>query len=240
MSHVQHLSALAQGVDAAHPQAPRIASAASTPDVALGGATGATGDAGWRGRYARRLLVGDLTVLLAAIAAAQMVKFGSSPAPAVDGLSVSYPALGVLLAITWWASLQVHRVRSRQIIGHGAEEYRRVVVATFRVFALLAMLSVALKIDASRVYLATAFPLGLAGLLIERKIARAWLHRARNHGSALEKVLVVGGERSATSLARWFARHPANGYVVSWVWVPDSAMPLTALLDGATRHVPVM
>ena len=194
----------------------------------------------WRDRYAQRLLIGDLIVLGAAIAMAQLVRFGLGSQKHVDGSWLSYPALGVLLALGWWVSLQVHRVRSRRIIGNGAEEYRRVVVATFRAFAVMAMIALAFQVDASRLYLATAFPLGLLGLLVERKVARVRLHRSFSHGNALEKVLVVGGERSATDLTRWFARHPSNGYEVSGVWVPDSELPLSAMLDGATRHVPVM
>ena len=99
--------------------------------------------------------------------------------------------------LSWWLSLQMHQARSPLVVGHGSEEYRRVIVATFRVFAVLAMVSVALQIDASRLYLATAFPLGLVGLLVERKLARVGLHRARTRGAATTKVLVVGGERSA-------------------------------------------
>ena len=143
----------------------------------------------------------------------------------VDGLNAPYAALGVALAVLWWGSLQVNQSRSPLIVGHGPEEYRRVIVGTFRAFAVLAMFSLAFKIDASRLYLATAFPLGLVGLLVERKLARVGLHRARAQGRAPTKVLVVGGERSAGRLTRWFAKHPNAGYEVSGVWVPDSVTP---------------
>ncbi|WP_310528925.1 sugar transferase, partial [Nocardioides sp.] len=195
----------------------------------------------WRKRYARALLVGDLVVLLMALATAQAVRFGvSSPETRFDGVHVPYPVLGLLLAGMWWGSLQIHQTRKLRVVGHGAEEYRRVVVATFRAFAVLALLSVAFKVDASRLYFATAFPLGLVGLLVERKIARAWLHKARQEGRAMTPVLVVGGERAAGQVARWFVQHIAAGYRVSGVWVPDDAMPLASLLDAATRDIPVM
>jgi exopolysaccharide biosynthesis polyprenyl glycosylphosphotransferase len=197
-------------------------------------------DAGWRNAYARRLLVGDLVVLLVALTAAQLVRFGGTSNPPVDGLYVPYPVLGIALAVAWWISLQVHRVRSLRIIGNGSEEYRRVVVATFRAFAVLAFISVAFKIDASRLYIAIALPLGLAGLLVARKIARVGLHKARAKGRSLDRVLVVGGERSANTVARWFARHPSSGYVVSGVWVPDSTTSLASHLDPALRRVPLM
>ncbi|GIM64232.1 polyprenyl glycosylphosphotransferase [Planomonospora venezuelensis] len=193
----------------------------------------------WRRRHARALLVGDLLVLGIALGTAQLVRFGSTAAPQVDGLGVSYPALGLVLAAVWWISLQIHQSRSPIVVGHGPEEYRRVIVATFRVFAVLAMISLALQIDASRLYLATAFPLGLVGLLVERKLARVGLHRARTHGAATTKVLVVGGARSATQLTRWFAKHPTAGYAVGGVWTPDADAPV-ARLDGSTEDIPVM
>lgn len=193
----------------------------------------------WRRRYVRGLLIGDLCILLVALAVAQVFRFGVADAQ-VGGLNFSYPVLGAVLVAVWWLSLHVHQARSPNIIGHGVEEYRRVCVATFRVFAGLAILSLVLKVDASRIYLATAFPLGLAGLLAERKIARVRLHKARARGRALSKVLVVGGERSAAQLAKWFAKHPAAGYQIGGVWVPDDAMPLNAMLDCGLRNVPVM
>ncbi len=194
----------------------------------------------WRRRYARFLFLGDLFVLLLALGVAQAAWFGLATQKSVDGLRVPYPVLGLMLVVLWWTSLQLHQTRKLRIVGHGAEEYRRVVVATFRVFAVLAILSVAFKVDASRLYVATAFPLGLAGLLIERKIARVGLQRAREDGRALTRVLVVGGERSAGQLTRWFARHVGAGYRVSGVWVPDSAQPLTRTMRSAGGDVPVM
>src|SRR5689334_19360605 len=182
----------------------------------------ADGAVEWRRRHARALLLGDLFVLALALGTAQVIRFGPNAAPRVDGLGATYPALGLVLAVVWWASLQIHQSRSPLVVGHGPDEYRRVIVATFRVFAVMAMISLALQIEASRIYLATAFPLGLLGLLVERKLARVGLHRARTRGAATTKVLVVGGARSAAQLNRWFDKHPTAGYAVGGVWVPDA------------------
>ncbi|WP_439937233.1 sugar transferase [Nocardia sp. N13] len=190
-------------------------------------------------KHARALLLGDMLVLALALGTAQVVRFGAAAETTVTGLGASYAALGVAVAAMWWVSLQVHQSRSPMVVGHGAEEYRRVIVATFRVFAILAMLSLAFRVDASRIYLATAFPLGLVGLLVERKLARVALHRARAQGRATRKVLVVGGERSAGQLTSWFAKHPTAGYAVGGVWVPDAASA-AGILDGFSTDIPVM
>lgn len=194
----------------------------------------------WQRRQARVLLIGDLVVLAVALGTAQVVRFGVNPDRQVSGLGTSYAVLGVALAGLWWMSLQVHRSRSPKVVGHGTEEYRRVIVATFRAFAILAMGALVFQIDASRLYLATAFPLGLAGLLAGRKLARVGLHRARVQGLAAARVLVVGGERSAGEIANWFAKHRTAGYEVCGVWVPDERMPLAALCSDVPSNIPVM
>jgi exopolysaccharide biosynthesis polyprenyl glycosylphosphotransferase len=196
----------------------------------------------WRPSYVRAVLAGDLLVLVAAFAAAQVARFGwgLEVQAYAGGLKVGYPTAGAALAVLWWGSLHVHRTRSSHIIGHGPEEYRRVAAATFRAFAVLAILSVAFKLDASRIYLAIAFPLGLIGLLLVRKLARVRLHRARAQGHALANVLVVGGAESAARVADWFAKHPAAGYRVSGVWVPDQEVVEASMLPVTARNVPLM
>ncbi|QBX57564.1 sugar transferase [Nocardioides seonyuensis] len=230
MSEARTHRSIKRAVDPATEERPD-SDVALLPDEALVGH--------WRAKYVRTLVIGDFCVLLVALAAAQVFRFGLGEAR-VGGLNFSYPVLGAGLAVLWWLSLHVHQARSPKIIGHGAEEYRRVIVATFRAFATLAIFSLLFKVDASRVYLATAFPLGLLGLLAERKVARVRLHRARAQGRALSQVLVVGGERSAAQLAGWFAKHPSAGYEVRGVWVPDEEMPLNAMLEGGLRNVPIM
>jgi exopolysaccharide biosynthesis polyprenyl glycosylphosphotransferase len=196
----------------------------------------------WRSSYVRALVAGDLVVLVASFAAAQVARFGwgLEVQASANGQHVGYPAVGAILAVLWWLSLHVHRTRDPRIIGHGAEEYRRVAVATFRAFAVLALASVAFKLDASRLYLAIAFPLGLTGLLLVRKVARMRLHRARAEGDALANVLVVGGEESAARLADWFEKHPTAGYRVSGVWVPDQELVEASMLPVTERNVPLM
>jgi exopolysaccharide biosynthesis polyprenyl glycosylphosphotransferase len=195
----------------------------------------------WRTSYSRVLLVGDLVVLLVAMSAAQVGRFGfGSSARAAGPVSLSYSQLGIVLAVVWWLALQVHGTRSPRVMGHGPEEYRRVMVATFRVFALLAMISLVLKLDASRGYLAIALPVGLVGLLVGRKLARVQLHRQRSRGRGLANVLVVGGPRTALQIIDWFGKHPSAGYRVTGVWVPDDPSPDGSWIGSTERRVPVL
>lgn len=235
MSHVSQLSEFAPSMSSVlHPTAARrVAERRSAHSLEING---------WREGYARLLLLGDILVLVGAVAAAQLVRFGltGTPDSQVQGFAVSYPVVGVALALGWWLSLHVHQTRSPHVVGHGAEEYRRIVVATFRTFAVLAMLAVAIKMDSSRLYLAIAFPLGLAGLLLERKLVRVHLRRRRLAGDAMANVVVVGGAGSASQLADWFAKHATAGFRVTGVWVPDATDEHVDDLALTAGNVPVM
>jgi exopolysaccharide biosynthesis polyprenyl glycosylphosphotransferase len=195
----------------------------------------------WRQRYASVLLISDLGVLGVAMAAAQLSRFGTDETfvRTTEG-ALPYSVLGVVVALAWWVSLQFHRTRSHRVVGHGVEEYRRVVVATFRVFAVLAMLSLMFKVDASRGYLAIAAPVGLIGLLAGRKAARVALHRRRALGYSVANVMIIGGPRGAAQINDWFASRPSVGYRVSGVWVPDVVTAGEMILDGEGTSIPVL
>ena len=96
-----------------------------------------------------------------------------------------------------------------------------------------------MMVDASRLYLATAFPLGLVGLLVERKLRASSLHRARSRARRA-RVLVVGGERAAQTRRTWFTKHRTAGYEVCGVWVPDESMPLAVPCPRRLAGLPVM
>lgn len=193
----------------------------------------------WRTSYVRLLAAGDFVVLLLALAATAFVRFGTEVAEVnVGGIDLPYASLAVIMALVWWMTLNLTRTRSPRLIGHGTEEYRRVVRATWAAFAGLAMVSVALKVDASRAYVAVAFPLGLIGLLAWRKTARALLHRRRRNGVGLANVLLVGGLESAYRINSYLHQHPQSGYRVGGVWIPD--VDVVEGLDRSRCKVPVL
>ena len=140
----------------------------------------------------------------------------------------------------WWAALQFFQTRDTRIIGDGTDEYRRISRATFVMFGWVAILSLMFQWDMPRGYLATAFPLGLAGLVLGRRGWRLWLHRQRRLGRQLSNVLVVGGHRSGQEMALWFNRHPRSGLRITGVWVPDTHTQSDAWLDVPDRRIPVM
>lgn len=82
--------------------------------------------------------------------------------------------------------------RSRRILGYSAEEYRRIIDATLVLFGVTAFLSVVLELDLAGGHLAIALPLGLIGLLVNRRIWRGVAARKRVKGEYQKSLLVVG------------------------------------------------
>ena len=71
----------------------------------------------------------------------------------------------VVFAAGWLIVLSAFRTRSPRIIGTGIEEYRRVVSASLWIFGAIAIISLLLKADVARGYLAVALPGGTLGLV---------------------------------------------------------------------------
>lgn len=197
---------------------------------------------GWQLSYARRLLITDCIVLVAATLTAAILRFGASSSHSAPfgSIDTSYLVIGALIAALWCLTLSVARTRDVRIVGDGADEYARVTRATVLVFGWVAIVSLLFKWDASRGFLAIAFPLGLIGLLVGRRSWRVWLSRERHRGRAHSRVLVVGGVRSAKRIAEGFLATNSAGYRVTGVWVPDRHNHLNEWLDIPTAFIPVM
>lgn len=167
----------------------------------------------------------DVVAVVSALGAAQVLRFGASlPEFGAYG-STSYTSVSVIIAVVWVASLWLNRTYSAQIVGAGVEEYQRVVVATLSVFGLVAIVSMLLKLEIARGYLAIALPLGLAALLVGRWIWRQWLRKKRAAGECVHRVLVLGSRASAEAVAADLISSPHSGYHVVAAVVPGGEVP---------------
>ncbi|WP_280276478.1 sugar transferase [Nocardia wallacei] len=198
----------------------------------------------WQADYARRLWVGDLLVVGLAVAAAQLVRFGGPIDPLLATtlpVQVGYTAVSVLLGLVWTAFLAAAGTRSPRVIGSGTEEYRRLVAATLRLFGLVAILSLLFGFDIARGYLAIALPLGLAGLILQRRLWRRWVAEHRMAGRCGIRVLVVGSRDAAAAMVAAFGRDPRSGYQVVGVCTPDGVpAPADPGIEVGGRTIPVV
>lgn len=179
----------------------------------------------WHRGFARRLAGTDAIVVMAALGAAQVLRFGATSAELGAYGSTGYTTVSVLIAVAWVASLWLNRTYSPQLAGAGVEEYQRVVVATLSVFGLVAIVSMLLKLEIARGYLAIALPLGLLMLLADRWVWRQWLRKKRAAGECVHRVLVLGSRESAEAVAAELIGSPHSGYHVVAAVVPGGEVP---------------
>lgn len=165
----------------------------------------------WRRRYARNLSIIDGFVVAWAVAGAYFVRFGASPTPPSE--DAAYAIFSLVLASAWWMMLGAWGSRELNVLGTGADEYKRVLTASMWLFALVAIVSYALRIDTARGFVGLALPAGLLGLLAGRWLVRQHLAIDRKHGRSISKLLIIGNPQSAEHLARSLKRAPAAGYV---------------------------
>lgn len=184
----------------------------------------------WQRRYVKVLVVSDILVVALALVGAQTVRLGR-PITATDPASIYFSILSVLIAGIWLSLLAAYRTRSPRIVGAGVEEYRRVVSATLATIGVVAVALMIFRPEFARGYLAVAFPLGLAGLVVGRNVCRLFLSRQRKRGRCVVTVLAVGDARAVRSLVQSLNRGWGYGYSVVGVC-------LTGRSSGGTIEIP--
>jgi exopolysaccharide biosynthesis polyprenyl glycosylphosphotransferase len=181
----------------------------------------------WETYYSLALVVVDAALISVAGYVALIGRFGDAHTT-VEG--VPYALLAMLLAPVWVAVLAVSRAYESRFVGVGSEEFRRVFDASVRLLAAVATVAFTFAVPLSRGFVGVAFPLGTLLLLLGRYGARRVLHRLRQRGRAVHKVLVVGARDAVHDVVRQVRAAPHAGLLVAGVCVPDPEQPV--VVDG--------
>lgn len=177
----------------------------------------------WEAGYANRLLATDVGVIAGAVSLAQMIRFDNSPLRAFGpGLMTRH---SVVLGLLWLLALSVFQSRSRQVLGSGVDQYRRVLSATFWTFGVVALLALLLGLEPSRGYLAVALPVGTAGLLATRWLWRRHLTRRRARGQCRTPVVVIGDHDTVVTLVTELIGKGDHNFQVVGVGIYDQHRP---------------
>lgn len=116
--------------------------------------------------------------------------------------------LSILLLFFWLFFLWFNGSRKINILGFGADEYKKIINATLLSFTSVAFTSYIFKLEISRLFVLTAFPFGLLVLLISRRLLRKSLLRDRKKGKYLSQVLLLhSGESDPVELRLNLAQH---------------------------------
>ncbi|MGE5830416.1 MAG: sugar transferase [Micromonosporaceae bacterium] len=137
----------------------------------------------------------------------------------------------LLLPLGWLVVLWGHGAYDRRYLGVGTDEFKRVFRASVTMAASLSFLAFALKIDLSRLSVATALVGAMVYLFVGRVLARRVLVLVRGRGRAVHRLLLVGTLPETLDVYTAVHRAPAAGLV-------PVAIHLTAGY-AASRGVPV-
>jgi exopolysaccharide biosynthesis polyprenyl glycosylphosphotransferase len=172
----------------------------------------------WERRYLLALLGADLLVAFAACLVAFNVRFGDMLAAYNRG----YAILSAVLPLGFLATLAANRGYERRYLYVGTDEYQRVLRAGLTFTAALAIVLYALDIHLARGYVSTALPVAVLGCVVGRFLLRKRLHRARERGACLRRVIVVGHELAVVGLTHQLKRERYHGLKVVGACLPPA------------------
>lgn len=182
----------------------------------------------WRAAIQRGIRVADATCIFIAMLIAHLLRFGVWPNAELSGLfNTNYWVVTLLLGLLWWAALAGWQSRDIRILGAGADEYKRVAIASLYLFGGIAIVSYAADIQTARGYVGIALPLGLSLLLTSRWLLRRGLARRRSQGRFVRKLLLIGAPSAVEHLHVSLTSEPGAGY-----------KPVGAVLPGYSLNSP--
>jgi len=179
---------------------------------------GARTVARWQRAMVGRLLMLDLLAAATAMIVAVAVRFGSA-------LSVPYLVVALASPLVWVMTCASVRAYELRFLGTGSEEFQRIFNAGVRLLALTGVVSVALRLEPARTFLLIALPGTVFLTLVLRYAARQHLHRLREQGRCLHKVIVVGRERSCAELVRQLRTETRAGFSVVGACIDRAQSP---------------
>jgi exopolysaccharide biosynthesis polyprenyl glycosylphosphotransferase len=136
------------------------------------------------------------------------------------------------LVVAWPGLLAVSGAYDERLFGSGSEEFHRVGRAGLVLLAALGFLSYAAQLDLSRGLVVLAVPALTVGTLIERYAARQFLHRQRQLGRCVKRVVVVGRGGAVLELVERLGRTRHAGLeVVAACVTPDDAELVARTVD---------
>jgi len=144
--------------------------------------------------------------------------------------------IGLGLLIAWLLALTVFKTRDPKLVGSDFSEYRRVVNASLTVLGALAFGALFFKVDVSRVYVTSILFFGLLAILLERRIARAWLRKQRLNGRFRRRVALYGPKAELKFELDKFKKNKEAEFEPVFVIEDDKQLTLRMLKDNKTQN----
>jgi exopolysaccharide biosynthesis polyprenyl glycosylphosphotransferase len=183
----------------------------------VGAGLTALGSGSWVVRYLRQTAIIDASCGLAAGLLAYQIRFddhGRAPS--------EYLAMSLGLPVAWLVTLLMVGAYDPRFIGVGTDEFRHVFNAGAFLIAAVAILSYAFKADLARGYVVIALPCLTLFDLLGRFVLRKRLHRARQRGDCMRRVVVVGHALVVSDIVTMLRRETYHGLSVVAACLADA------------------
>jgi exopolysaccharide biosynthesis polyprenyl glycosylphosphotransferase len=190
---------------------------------------------GWERRYQFAVITCDLfvilgvTVLVAALIGVQTALHAT--------------AFGALTMCAVLVGLAGSRAWSSGMLGHGAEEFRRLYRGLFTALVILAVGGFAFGLEGLRPWVFVAVPAIALVALPARYALRRVLHKRRQVGRCLLPVIAAGGLGTVADLIERTRRAPHQGWRVEAVCTVSGAedaidnVPVLGPIEDVAKHV---
>jgi exopolysaccharide biosynthesis polyprenyl glycosylphosphotransferase len=145
----------------------------------------------WKPNLRRNIATADLIALILTLVFILSVRFPETWRGELTNYEIRNIILALLVLVSWLFFLWLNGSRDTNILGFGADEYKKLTNATLLSFTSVAFISYIFKLEISRLFVLSVFPFGLFVLFIVRRVLRRRLLRARNQGRYLSRVLLL-------------------------------------------------
>ena len=176
--------------------------------------------AAWSRAHLWRAAIGDFTCAVVASVLAVQARFvsqGSQPA--------AYLAFTCALPVLWVGAVALAGGYDSRFIGVGSDEFRRILNAAVSLTATVAIASYALKLEIARGYVAVAMPSTALLDLMMRYWLRKHLHRMRDAGQCMRRVVAVGHGPAIAELAAMLRRGSYHGMSIVGACLAETKRP---------------
>ncbi len=162
----------------------------------------------WLRRYTAAVVVADAAAALLAAS----IAITAFPSPVSGWLLALFPP-------AWVAALALGRTYEHRFVGNGSEEYKRLFHTSVVFLAVIGTLAYAFHIELTRGVVVVGLPAAMFLSLVVHWAARQSLHTLRRRGQCMQRVVVVGLERSVAELIRSMRREPHAGLEIAAVCI---------------------
>jgi exopolysaccharide biosynthesis polyprenyl glycosylphosphotransferase len=191
----------------------------------------------WKPKLRKNLAFFDLLTLVFSISLIFNLRFPNTWQSGLNDYELRNIVLSLLVLVSWLFFLWFNGSRDTNIIGFGADEYKRLTNATLLSFTFIAFISYIFKLEISRGFVLLVFPFGLLLLFIVRRILRRRLLRARNQGRYLSRVLLLHSGSSDPVEARLaLAQHAGFSIVHKIVTAENIKFEIKEIVSNALSN----